>query len=125
MPARRHRHRRRPVPWVETLEVRSLLAAAYTVTDLGTLGGDMSNARDINDAGQVVGAAEIRPNVDHAFLYSGGKMMDLGTLGGSASFANGVNDAGQVVGYADTGNASHAFLYSGGKMTDLGTLGGS
>jgi hypothetical protein len=39
---------------IERLEDRSLLAA-YSVTNLGTLGGSTAQAYDINEAGQVVG----------------------------------------------------------------------
>ena len=97
----------------------------YTITDLGTLGGDFSNARGMNDSGQVVGAAENPSGQDRAFLYDSGSMTDLGTLGGHRSEANGINDSGQVVGWAH--NASdrfRAFLYESETMTDLGTLGG-
>jgi probable HAF family extracellular repeat protein len=52
--------------------------------DLGTLGGDNSTALWINDAGEVVGEADLpsaNPDVHHAFLWRNGVMIDLGTLG--------------------------------------------
>ena len=55
-------------------------AGLYTVTDLGTLGGNSSAAYGINASGQVVGQARLAGNtVSHAFLYSGGTMIDIGT----------------------------------------------
>jgi probable HAF family extracellular repeat protein len=99
----------------------------YSVTDLGTLGGDWSSADGINNAGQVVGGAYTASGIIHAFLYSGGSMIDLGTLGGDYSCASGINDNGQVVGEASIASGDlydYAFLYSGGSMIDLGTFGG-
>ena len=80
--------------------------------DLGTLGGDNSYARGINESGQVTGWAEISGgSTIHAFLYSAGSMTDLGALD---SYSHGVdlNNCGQVTGYAGIsgGSASHAFL---------------
>jgi probable HAF family extracellular repeat protein len=97
-------------------------SGGYTVIDLGTLGGSISSARDINEAGQVVGFSYTASG-RRAFLYSDGQMTELGTLGGSSSGATGINDAGQVVGTSTTGvgGEEHAFLYSNGQMTDLGT----
>ena len=97
--------------------------------DLGTLGGDftLSEARAVNDRGQVVGAsitAGLGP--EHAFLWERGSMRDLGTLGGLTSDATDVNNRGQVVGASATTNGEiHAFLWAGGRMRDLGTLGGA
>jgi len=61
----------------------------YTVTSLGTLGGNNSFAQGINNRGEVVGVAETPdtdPNCDcpiiHAFLWNKGILHDLGTLGG-------------------------------------------
>lgn len=93
--------------------------------DLGTLGGPNSYAYGINNAGQVVGFAEISPGTDRAFLWSGGTMQDLGTLGGLQSQASAINASGQIVGDAQTADGAwHAFLWSNGVMLDLGTLPG-
>ncbi|HXG23287.1 MAG TPA: hypothetical protein VNJ09_01935 [Chthonomonadales bacterium] len=96
------------------------------VTELGTLGGQYSNAFGINDSGSVVGTAEIRLGVSHAFEWRNGLMRDLGTLGGDYSVAYGINNKGSIVGCVNTQNEGmRAFLYKEGKMTNLGTLGGS
>ena len=51
----------------------------YNVTDLGTLGGETSQANAINNAGQVVGGASTKSGNNHAFLWRPGKgMQDLG-----------------------------------------------
>jgi probable HAF family extracellular repeat protein len=104
-----------------------------SMTDLGSLGGILSGAEGINNAGQVVGWADASQFQleRHAFLASNGSITDLKTLGGGPtdwSDAHGINDSGQVVGESsltlgDTA-VTHAFLYSNGTMTDLKTLGG-
>jgi probable HAF family extracellular repeat protein len=95
------------------------------LTDLGTLGGNCSNAVAINDSGQIAGDSTTSTGQWHAFRYSNGVMTDLGTLGGSYSSSIDINAGGQVAGSASTGTSEHAFLYSGGAMIDLGTLGGT
>ncbi|MCC6847111.1 MAG: hypothetical protein IT294_01320 [Deltaproteobacteria bacterium] len=93
---------------------------------LGTLGGATSQARGVNDAGQVVGYSLKSSGYNHAFLWQNGAMQDLGTLGGanSMSMAFAINNAGQVAGHSTTAAYKlHAFRWSGG-MADLGTLGG-
>ncbi len=91
--------------------------------DLGTLGGAVSVANDINTQGEVVGLSLLASGTEgQAFLYSHSRMTDLGTLGGAGSVAA-INDHGVVVGAASTSNnVSHAFVDSDGKMTDLNAL---
>jgi probable HAF family extracellular repeat protein len=109
----------------------SAQTALYTVTDLGTLGGFTSWANSLNNRGDVVGEAPVRPVYDiHAFLYRDGAMRDLDTQD-RASTATGINDRGQVVGYSshsldDHGLfVPHAFLWTQETgLKDLGTLGG-
>jgi probable HAF family extracellular repeat protein len=106
------------------------------IIDIGTLGGAASEARAINDSGQIVGNSQTSGGQTHAFLYVGvpganGQMHDLGTMGRDTSSASGINQSGQIVGTATTAlGMSHAFLYTGipgagGQMHDLGTLGGN
>ena len=118
----------------QQISFRAFLNTKGTAIDLGTLGGNLSVVRGINNAGQVVGVSALYnngypDNISHAFLYSNGVMKDLGTLAGPSntgvdSEATAINDKGQVVGVSGTAS-NNAFLYSGGTMTDLGTLGGS
>jgi probable HAF family extracellular repeat protein len=98
---------------------------AYTVTDLGTLGGPASIAADVNTGGDVAGASSFDArNFGHAFLRTGGVLRDLGTLGGLASDALSLNDAGDVVGYSTVSfGAERPFLYRNGVLTELETLG--
>jgi probable HAF family extracellular repeat protein len=100
------------------------LPSAYTVTDLGTLGGAKAAALDINDAGQVVGyAATPTSSQGHAFLWQNGVMTDLGTVGGNVSWANALNNVGQVAGMTTIATGSSAtggFFWDAGVMTGLG-----
>ncbi len=81
--------------------------------DLGTLGGDNSNAFQINNFGQVVGWSEVSSTIkSRAFIWENGSMTDLGTLGGTSSAAYGINNAGQVVGFSATSSGIDAFLWT-------------
>ena len=62
--------------------------AAYTMTDLGTLGGLSSEPVAINEAGQVIGYSYLAgDDTQHGFFWDGGVMTDLGTtlVGGAIS----------------------------------------
>lgn len=73
------------------------------MVNLGTLGGDQSDARAINQLGDIVGWAETSPGIQHAARWpaGGGSAIDLGVLSGrSASRANAINDVGVIAGWS-------------------------
>lgn len=97
--------------------------------ELGTLGGLLSFATDVNSQGDVVGYATNAESRNHAFLYVGGAMIDLGLNIGSVAFADNydavLNDVGQVAGeQADflLGDDVPAFFYSAGRTVLLPVL---
>lgn len=70
------------------------------IMDLGTLGGPMSNAQDVNCANVVVGSSCTEDNQWRAYLWrSDGPMIDLGTVEGNNSSATAINDSNVVVGH--------------------------
>jgi probable HAF family extracellular repeat protein len=99
-------------------------APAYTVIDLGTLGGSMSLGQGLNSSGVVAGYAYTAAAAQHAAIYANGAWTDLAALAtawNGMPYAYGINDSGQVAGYGfTTGGKGHAFLYDGGVFTDLG-----
>ena len=123
---------------------RAVLYKNNTITNLGNIGGDLSDANAISPQGVYIAGTSAAKGATaatnflstHAFLYRNGTRTDLGTLAsGNYSTASGVNNKGDVVGYSyigQTGNCTpsqytpeikHAFItVNGGKMTDLGNL---
>src|SRR5262245_58905894 len=104
--------------------------AVYSITDIGTLGGDSSEAAALNNLGDVVGAAATAAGARHAFLRQNGRMFDLGTLpGGSSSYATAINDRGDVVGYGGINGYGpefreivQGFVWESGTMRPMGAL---
>jgi probable HAF family extracellular repeat protein len=96
--------------------------------DLGTLGGNNSDARAINEGGEIVGNADFSPNSPnhHAYLWRDGVMTDLGTLGVfPCSTAYAINSRGQVVGntgVCGVGGGPPFLSEHGQPMVDLTTL---
>jgi probable HAF family extracellular repeat protein len=60
-------------------------ATGYTITDLGTLGGDWTRARGINAAGDVAGTSALSTAGSHAFRWKGGLMTGIQAIGGLSS----------------------------------------
>jgi probable HAF family extracellular repeat protein len=104
--------------------------------DLGTLGGKSGRATAVNNAGQVVGGADIaNKDLRHAFIWSESDgMRDLGILpgevsptlvfhyGGLSSEALAVNDHGHIAGWATPPDEAvqHAMMCSvTGDMKDV------
>jgi len=132
---------------LEVLEDR-LAPAAYSLTDLGTLGGangilgsdtgfdslvqnffggqdTPASSKVINSSGQIVGGSITAGDFVHGFRYDNGQMTDLGNLPSTdpESIAAGINDSGQIVGRSnDQAGDPVAFLYSNGQMTNLNSL---
>jgi probable HAF family extracellular repeat protein len=73
----------------------------FTIVDLGTLGGDSSQAAGINLLGDVVGSSTLANGRTHGFVYRVGLMFDIGTFaGGTESYATAISDNGVIVGYS-------------------------
>lgn len=110
---------------------------AGQLTDLGVLsGGNSSDARGINDAGQIVGSSSTSPQglyasmPLHAVTWINNAIQDLGTLGGPGSIAYAINNAGTIVGSADLANVQslpppYGYVYGYGTGGVGGTNGGT
>ena len=90
-----------PLTWashdVSPAPLRAFIHSGGAFAELGTLSGGTSQARDISNAGLLVGRSDGR-----AFVSAGGTLRDLGTLGGPTSSATAINGRGVIVGSADT-----------------------
>lgn len=106
--------------------ISSTRADSYYVQDLGTLGGNTSQAYALNNLGQVVGYADTNSLVSHAVLFSGtgSNNIDLDARGGSdAGEARSINDSGQIIGQEYTKSGYYkAFLFGASSNIDLGNL---
>lgn len=103
------------------------MVPAYTITDLGTLGGspNQSHGYGINNCGTTVGDS-IAPGgfpIAHPFYKKGATMTDVGTFG-TDGIAYSVNSSGYTVGYS-TAQTQRAFLWhddNGNGVSDAGEL---
>jgi probable HAF family extracellular repeat protein len=95
---------------------RAFLYTGGALRDLGTLGGNNSVAKGINDRGQIVGFSANAYGQPSPFIYEGA-MREL--PGGSYSEAIGINNRVQVIG---SGEGRYGYLIANGKAIALDTL---
>ncbi len=103
------------------------------MTDIGTLGGNNSVARGVNDDNVVVGGSSTATGGMRPFVWAPNR--DIAELAGTipvgfAPDANGaayaINNNGMVVGQLGrTDGTAGAFIWDGGTFTELGGLGGN
>jgi probable HAF family extracellular repeat protein len=102
-------------------------ATAYTITDLGTLGGESSYAYGMNDSGQIVGRSKDEFDVRHAFIYEGGVMSVLIDEAASSE-AIAINNSGQVTGEMYDNcvavNSYCSYLFDDDTAIEIDGLGG-
>lgn len=103
------------------------------MTPLPTLGGNNGFANQINNRGQVAGAAEsatlVPPCVQGLatpVVWEKGVPQELPMFPGDlAGVALAINDEGQSAGFTASCTDGHALLWRNGIATDLGNLGGT
>lgn len=86
------------------------------MTDLGSLGLTFSEAKSINDLGQIVGfATNVSGLSQRAFLWDDGVQTDLNSLidpglGWTLTTAESINQRGDIVGWGTFGGQTRAYL---------------
>jgi probable HAF family extracellular repeat protein len=101
-------------------------AAAYTFTTIDVPGSFDTEARGINNTGQIVGRFQSNRGGAQGFAYqgfldTGGSLNFINVPGASNTSAWGINGAGQIVGFYN-GEATpgvDGFLYASGTFTPI------
>lgn len=84
-------------------------------------GGNSTQARGINQQGDVVGIySDPNTGLWRGFQLSGGSYSKIDVPGASQTYPRGINKKGDVVGFfADSGGASHGFLFNSGGFHQI------
>ncbi|MHC5023264.1 MAG: hypothetical protein ACYTGG_05060 [Planctomycetota bacterium] len=94
--------------------------------DIGSTGGTVMEARDIDENGRVVGFGNDADLLWVGWTWDGRDLTLIPTLGGDGSRAWSTNELGEVVGDAQIPtNVWNAFVWTSGDPVNLGTLGGA
>lgn len=86
-------------------------AQSYSITDLGSFGGNDTVAQGINDSGQVVGMSRLANSTADAFVWTQGQLS--APMQFISSSASAINDSGQIVGVANTASGRSAPIVAG------------
>jgi probable HAF family extracellular repeat protein len=99
--------------------VQGFVKDGSTVTAFDVPGGTDTNARGLNNAGDVVGTfTDGTGERNEGFLKEGGTFVTIDIAGASSIVAFGINDHEQIVGdFSDTAGTAHGFFYDGGDIT--------
>jgi len=111
-------------PHADYAQHQSFLFTGGKLVPIGSLGGQLTTARDLNSRDEVVGDGDAGRGAHHAFLFAGGTLRDLGTLaGGQQSAAYAINERGDIVGFSEGSDQSaRAVIVTAGVMSDLNGL---
>jgi probable HAF family extracellular repeat protein len=99
--------------------LHGFLLSGGSYTTINVPGSEFSEAFQINNAGQIVGAYTTSDGKEHGFLLSGGSYTTIDVPGATYTAVGGINDAGQIVGSYGAGGTTHGFLLSGGSYTTI------
>ena len=101
------------------------IGSASGAVDIGTLGGNSSHIRAMNQQGTIVGESRTASGVSHAFIYRDGAMVDLNTLipgdsGVTLVEASDINDKGWILATGRLPNFEHRiYLLKPGPFFDF------
>jgi uncharacterized membrane protein len=125
-PLGRARPRARYVPWLETLEDRTVPSGGYSFTTIDDRNGANGSFADgINARGQIAGSYADANFTFHGFLLRDGQYTTLddpnaGTFSFQGTSAYGINASGSIVGsYTDPSYLTHGFLLRDGQYTTI------
>jgi uncharacterized membrane protein len=97
-------------------------AGKYTTIDPAET-VNLSEARGINDAGQIVGNFGTSSGLVRSYLYVSGQFTTIQAPGAIDTSAASINNAGQIVGSFYDGKKITGFLYAAGKFNTIAVPG--